>query len=411
MRQFSEKDLLRCEESINLSDTMEKLFGDYMDYDSAHASELNRACICNRFEIPEFLLTGGAKKYGYMFADKYLSYFFELDTPLLRARFKCKKDYYKKFLLDMDGVKYFSLWKYCTQVFNSENAERAMRLMFFDKDADIFDISPINSILEAYTCGDYSFLLRMIHADDYEAVTVKGLRKHEETPQVQERYTVDLQPKEVKEEVKKPAETQKKEKECQKEVQEPVEDDCRLHFVGANRRPRRNIIAKTIVPNRVVVEPRTQARYESKDNGKFAIGYRGALPATSYKVKGIITQKTEYAKSRDVLPRHTKFFSGDKVQSGYVYRDMLYPNLFELCSYLEVPVGYVSSRSYLWKKFMGAYDVTSVVDSYIRRNTKLSVNGATVRSDYELIGLAENFYESDDYSRLMRDGVAKVMAY
>lgn len=409
MRQFSEKDLLRCEESINLSDTMEKLFGDYMDYDSAHASELNRACICNRFEIPEFLLTGGAKKYGYMFADKYLSYFFELDTPLLRARLKCKKDYYKKFLLDMDGVKYFSLWKYCTQVFNSENAERAMRIMFFDKDSNIFDMSPINGILEAYTFGDYSYLLKMVHAEDYSAV--EKLRGHEETPQVQERYTVDLQPKEVKEEVKKPTETQKKEKECQKEVQEPVEDDCRLHFVGANRRPRRNIIAKTIVPNRVVVEPRTQARYESKDNGKFTVGYRGALPATSYKVKGIITQKTEYAKSRDVLPRHTKFSSGDKVQSGYVYRDMLYPNLFELCSYLEVPVGYVSSRSYLWKKFMGAYDVTSIVDSYIRRNTKLSVNGATVRSDYELNGLAENFYESDDYNRLMRDGVVKVMAY
>lgn len=310
----------------------------------------------------------------------------------------------------MDGVKYFSLWKYCTQVFNSENAERAMRLMFLDKNSDIFDMSPINEILSAYTCGDYSFLLKMVHAEDYSAVE-KLREHHKEVSQTQERYTVDLQSKEVKEEVKKPAETQKKEKECQKEVQKPVEDDCRLHFVGANRRPRRNIIAKTIVPNRVVVEPRTQARYESKDNGKFAVGYRGFLPATSYKVKGIITQKTEYAKSRDVLPRHTKFSSGDKVQSGYVYRDMLYPNLFELCSYLEVPVGYVSSRSYLWKKFMGAYDVTSIVDSYIRRNTKLSVNGATVRSDYELNGLAENFYESDDYSRLMRDGVVKVMAY
>lgn len=409
MRQFSEEDLLRCEKSINLSDTMEKLFDDFVDYDSAHASKLNRACICNRFEIPEFLLTGGAKKYGYMFAYKYLSYLFELDTPILRAQFKCKEDYYEKFLLDMNGVKYFSLWKYCTQVFNSENAERAMRIMFFDKDADIFSISPINEILSAYTCGDYSYLLKMVHAEDYEAV--KGLRNHEEAPQAQERYVVDLPSKEVKEEVKKPAETQKKEKECQREVQKSVEDDCRLHFVGANRRPRRNIMAKTIVPNRVVVEPRTQARYESKDNGKFAVGYRGFLPTTSYKVKGIITQKTEYAKSRDVLPRHTKFSSGDKVQSGYVYRDMLYPNLFELCSYLEVPVGYVSSRSYLWKKFMGAYDVTSVVDSYIRRNSKLSVNGATVRSDYALIGLAENFYESDDYNRLMRDGVAKVMAY
>lgn len=410
MRQFSEKDLLRCEESINLSDTMEKLFGDYMEYDSAHASELNRACICNRFEIPEFLLTGGAKKYGYMFADKYLSYFFELDTPLLRARLKCKKDYYKKFLLDMDGVKYFSLWKYCTQVFNSENAERAMRIMFFDKDSDIFDMSPINEILSAYTCGDYSYLLKMVHADDYEAVTEKGLRKHEETSQAQERHynssVLESQPEEVKEEVKKPVETRRK-----KESVKKVEDNCRLHLVGENRRPRRNIIAKTIVPNRVVVEPRTQARYESKDNGKFAVGYRGFLPATSYKVKGIITQKTEYAKSRDVLPRHTKFSSGDKVQSGYVYRDMLYSNLFELCSYLEVPVGYVSSRSYLWKKFMGAYDVTSIVDSYIRRNIKLSVNGTTVRSDYELNGLAENFYESDDYNRLMRDGVVKVMAY
>ena len=404
MRQFSEKDLLRCEESINLSDTMEKLFGDYMDYDSAHASELNRACICNRFEIPEFLLTGGAKKYGYMFADKYLSYFFELDTPILRARFKCKKDYYKKFLLDMDGVKYFSLWKYCTQVFNSENAERAMRIMFFDKDSDIFDMSPINGILEAYTFGDYSYLLKMVHAEDYSAV--KKLRGHEETSQTQERYIVDLQPKEVKEEVKKPAETRRK-----KESVKKVEDNCRLHCVGANRRPRRNIIAKTIVPNRIVVEPRTQARYESKNNGTFSVGYRGALPPTSYKVKGVITQKTEYAKSRDVLPKHTKFSSGDKVQSGYVYRDMLYSNLFELCSYLEVPVGYVSSRSYLWKKFMGAYDVTSVVDSYLRRNSKLSVNGTIVRSDYELNSLAENFYESDDYSRLIRDGVVKVMAY
>lgn len=409
MRHFSEEDLLRCEKSINLSDTMEKLFGDFINYDSAHASELNRACICNRFEIPEFLLTGGAKKYGYMFAYKYLSYLFELDTPILRAQFKCKEDYYEKFLLDMNGVKYFSLWKYCTQVFNSENAERVMRLMFFDKNSDIFDISPINEILSAYTCGDYSYLLKMVHAEDYEAV--KGLRNHEEASQVQERYVVDLPSKEVKEEVKKPAETQEEEKECQKEVQEPVEDDCRIHLVGVNRRPRRNIMAKTIVPNRVVVEPRTQARYESKDNGKFAIGYRGALPATSYKVKCTINQKTEYAKSRNVLPRHTKFSSGDKVQSGYVYRDMLFPNLFELCSYLEVPVGYVSSRSYLWKKFMGAYDVTSVVDSYIRRNSKLLVNGTTVRSDYELNSLAENFYESDDYNRLIKDRVARVMAY
>ena len=408
MKQFSEKDLLRCEKSINLNDTMEKLFGNFVDYDSAHASELNRACICNRFEIPEFLLTGGAKKYGYMFAYKYLSYLFELDTPILRAQFKCKEDYYKKFLLDMNGVKYFSLWKYCTQVFNSENAERVMRLMFFDKDADIFSISPINEILSAYTCGDYSYLLKMVHAEDYEAV--KGLRNHEEASQVQERYVVDLPSKEVKEEVKKPAETQEEEKECQKEVQEPVEDDCRIHLVGANRRPRRNIMAKTIVPNRVVVEPRTQARYESKDNGKFAIGYRGALPA-SYKVKCTINQKTEYAKSRNVLPRHTKFSSGDKVKYGFVYRDMLFPNLFELCSYLEVPVGYVSSRSYLWKKFMGDYDVTSVVDSYIRRSSKLSVNGTTVRSDYELNSLAENFYESDDYNRLIKDGVARVMAY
>lgn len=409
MRQFSEKDLLKCEESINLNDTMEKLFGDFVDYDSAHASELNRACICNRFEIPEFLLTGGAKKYGYMFAKKYLGYLFELDTPMLRAQFKCKRDYYEKFLLDMGGVKYFSLWKYCTQVFNSENAERAMRLVFFDRDANIFDISPINSILEAYTYGDYSYLLKMVHADDYEAVTEKGLRKHEEAPQVQESYpsfsVLESQSKEVKEEVKKPAKTQ------EVKVQEPVEDDCKLHFVGANRRPRRNIMAKTIVPNRVVVEPRTQARYESKNNGTFSVGYRGALPATSYKVKGVITQKTEYAKSRDILPKHTKFSSGDKVQSGYVYRDMLYSNLFELCSYLEVPVGYVSSRSYLWKKFMGAYDVTSIVDSYLRRNSRISVNGTIVRSDYELNGLADNFYESDDYSRLMRDGVARVMTY
>lgn len=428
MRQFSEEDLLRCEENINLNDTMGELFGDFINYEDAYEAELNRACISNRFEIPEFLLEMGVVKYGYMPVKEFLGYLFEADTLGLRVLLKCKEDYYEKFLLDMDGTKYFSIWKYCTQLFNRENAERAMKIMFFnrtvDRTVDGSDGAPISRFLDAYICGDYSFLIRMVHAGDY--LKVKRAKEAEERKREQERcktYMEKLQetereehssnqetPVTQQEDIKEVSGTKKKSPLFEQVTKEEKEEECPLHFVMENRRPSRNIKAKNIVPNRMVVEPTTPPRYEAENkDGMIAISYRGAVSSsTSYKAKGTITQKTEYGKSKNVLPKCVKLTNLKEMQSGYMYRDMFYSNLFELCSYLEVPVGYVSSHSYLWKKHMGTYDVTSVVDSYIRRSAKLAVSGATIRSDYELDGLADSFYDSETYSLIMKNGVARV---
>lgn len=118
----------------------------------------------------------------------------------------------------------------------------------------------------------------------------------------------------------------------------------------------------------------------------------GKVELVGYSVKKNITS------SHKEPSKGKKFTNKTKGDYGYLYKDVIYDSLDDLCAELGISIRVLTSYSYLWKRVYNMYDVSSAV------RLCLSGNGTRTYQSIVLDDLADGFGLNTGWDEVVKKG-------